>query len=276
MRIRSIKPEFWRSDDIDAMGWDDRLVFIGLWSYVDDNGVGLDKLSAITSDLFGHDLSREPTETLHRVSSALNRFARSGHITRYTVDGKNYLHITTWDEHQRVNNPNKPRYPLPTCENVDPQQALVTPDGDTPEDLPPGAVEQRNRGTEEQGLQTPSPQAASEPDRFAEFWIAYPRKDDKAKAQTAYRTARKKAPQAEIIAGAQRYAADPNRDDSFTKLPTSWLNAGSWANGPLPNRNSAPKPNSATQRNEQHAATLRRMAANQNSPFPPLAIGAGQ
>ena len=40
MRIRSIKPEFWTSDDITALAVDDRLLFIGLWSYVDDNGVG--------------------------------------------------------------------------------------------------------------------------------------------------------------------------------------------------------------------------------------------
>ena len=41
MRIRTIKPEFWRSDDITALGWATRLLFIGLWSYVDDNGVGI-------------------------------------------------------------------------------------------------------------------------------------------------------------------------------------------------------------------------------------------
>ena len=33
MRIRSIKPEFWRSDDITALSLEDRLLFIGLWSY---------------------------------------------------------------------------------------------------------------------------------------------------------------------------------------------------------------------------------------------------
>jgi hypothetical protein len=264
VRIRSIKPEFWKSDDIDAMSWDDRLVFIGLWSYVDDNGVGIDKLSAITSDLFANDLARDPTETLSRVSSALNRFSKSGHITRYSVDGKNYLHVTTWDEHQRVNNPNKERYPLPTCGNVESQQALVTPDGEPISDLPPGAGEQGNRGTEEQGSKTRASQTASEPDRFNEFWMAYPRKDDKAKAQTAYEAARKKTPQAEIIAGAQRYAADPNRDDAYTKLPASWLHAGSWANGPLPLRNGSPKPNAAAQRNADSFATLRRMQEHES------------
>ena len=63
MRIRSIKPEFWRSDDIDCLDWPTRLLFIGLWSYVDDNGVGRDRESDIAADLFSGDLSRDPRDT---------------------------------------------------------------------------------------------------------------------------------------------------------------------------------------------------------------------
>ncbi len=68
MRIRSIKPEFYRSDDIDALDWESRFLFIALWSYVDDNGVGLDKLASIAADLFAGDLERDPQETFARVS----------------------------------------------------------------------------------------------------------------------------------------------------------------------------------------------------------------
>ena len=49
MRIRSIKPEFWTSDDIADLTIEDRLLFIGLWSYVDDNGVGIDKEHLVVS-----------------------------------------------------------------------------------------------------------------------------------------------------------------------------------------------------------------------------------
>ena len=87
VRIRSIVPKFWRSDDIDSLDWHTRLVFIGLWSYVDDNGVGLDKLSAITADLFAHDFSVDPTETLRRVSLALDELSLRGMLTRYSAVG---------------------------------------------------------------------------------------------------------------------------------------------------------------------------------------------
>ena len=68
MRIRSIKPEFWRSRDIANLNWDARLVFIGLWSYVDDNGVGKDIDYDIIGDLFAADLVKDPRETVARVS----------------------------------------------------------------------------------------------------------------------------------------------------------------------------------------------------------------
>ena len=68
MRIRSIKPEFWRSEDVARLTWHDRLLFIGLWSYVDDNGVGIDHEPSIIGDLFAADMFSDPRETVARVS----------------------------------------------------------------------------------------------------------------------------------------------------------------------------------------------------------------
>jgi hypothetical protein len=148
VRIRSIKPEFWRSDDIDALDWHHRLVFIGLWSYVDDNGVGVDKLASICADLFAGDLERDPRETFARVSEALQTFAERGLIQRYSVDGRAYLFITGWKTHQRIDKPGKPRYPLPTSENAVIRESLATPSREFRETLAPGTGEQGNRGTD--------------------------------------------------------------------------------------------------------------------------------
>ncbi|WP_280201771.1 hypothetical protein, partial [Nocardia cyriacigeorgica] len=148
MRIRSIKPEFWRSDDIDALDWHHRLVFIGLWSYVDDNGVGVDKLASICADLFAGDLERDPRETFARVSEALRTFAERGLIQRYSVDGRAYLFITGWKTHQRIDKPGKPRYPLPTSENAVIRESLATPTRESSETVAPGTEEQGNRGTD--------------------------------------------------------------------------------------------------------------------------------
>ena len=88
--------------------------------------------------------------------------------------------------------------------------------------------------------------AGKSDDAFDAFWAAYPRKADKKKARQAWTRAIRDADPKTIIAGAENYAADPNRVDQYTKLPASWLNAGAWENGALPERTgggaSAPAP----------------------------------
>ena len=146
MRIRSIKPEFWRSDDIAALPISARLLFIGLWSYVDDNGVGLDKLPAIAADLFADDLSVDPTETLRRVAADTTRLSEAGLILRYKGGGKRLLFVTNWESHQIVKNPSRGHlYPLPSAENLASNKSLRRPSVDTTETLGKGAGEQDSR-----------------------------------------------------------------------------------------------------------------------------------
>ena len=149
MRIRSIKPEFWRSDDIARLSWDDRLLFIGLWSYVDDNGVGRDEERIIAADLFALD---EPfSESSLRVHGGLMRLHAANLIERYEVHGKPFLHITTWDRHQKINRPSPGRYPLPTCGNAVIHDVLTEDSLSPHSTLSAGTGEQGNRGTGEQG-----------------------------------------------------------------------------------------------------------------------------
>ena len=96
----------------------------------------------------------------------------------------------------------------------------------------PGYRESGNRTT----LEELSKKNLDNNNRFEEFWRAYPRKVGKQAALKAYIRAIRQAPEVEVIAGAIRYADDPNRVDTFTAHPTTWLNAGRWADGPLPER----------------------------------------
>lgn len=160
MRIRTIKPEFWRSDDIAALSLADRLLFVGIWSYVDDSGVGLDRLPHICADLFAPDLESDPLEVYGRVRGGLRNLAEAGLILRYSVDGKGYLYVTSWKLHQRIDKPTKSRYPSPTCTDA----KISEPSSTAPEKVAPGAVEQGNRGTGEQGSEnTSSPNAGNAP-----------------------------------------------------------------------------------------------------------------
>lgn len=71
---------------------------------------------------------------------------------------------------------------------------------------------------------------------FDRFWSAYPRKVAKAAAKKAWEKAIRVAKAEEIIAGAERYANDPNRHPAYTAHPATWLNAHRWADEPLPER----------------------------------------
>lgn len=69
---------------------------------------------------------------------------------------------------------------------------------------------------------------------FADFWSIYPKKDDKPLAKRSFEKALNRADLETILAGAERYRNDPNREPGFTKNPSTWLNADAWENGPLP------------------------------------------
>jgi len=71
---------------------------------------------------------------------------------------------------------------------------------------------------------------------FDLFWSIYPIKVGKKKAKDAFNKALGETDLATLIAGATRYAEDPNRVEAYTAHPTTWLNAGRWADQALPER----------------------------------------
>jgi hypothetical protein len=221
VRIRSIKPEFWRSDDVDALDLPTRLLFIGLWSYVDDNGVGIDKLSSIAADLFAGDMERDPRDTLARISGGLATLSERGMIDRYKVDRKAFLYVTAWTSHQRIDKPAKPRFPLPTCENAIPRDTVATLSRDLRETPATGTEEQGNRGTEEQAPQSDA--------GFDEFWSRYPRKIGKGTAVKAWKAAAKKADADAILSGLDAHLPIWAKTEAkFIPHAATWLNGERW------------------------------------------------
>lgn len=266
MRIRSIKPEFWRSDDIDALSIPDRLLFIGLWSYVDDNGVGLFSIKNIVGDLFAGDMLRDSNETLIRVKEGLKALFERSLIEIYSQDGNTYLAITNWGKHQRVPNPNKPRYPRPSADSETPlylfNESLIRPH----KSLRTGTGEQRNRGTEEQ-IPPIAPQGArsesesheptSEPTRhFEQFWALYPNHDYPDAAVREFkrvlrRTGTERVTLVALLQGAQ-VLRDEHRDPRYIPTASKWLHDGGWKNKPKPRAQQRAPVASRSQQNLDH------------------------
>jgi hypothetical protein len=228
MRIRTIKPEFWRSDDITALAREDRLLFIGLWSYVDDNGVGVDDFRAIAADLFA--LEDDQKEIRDFVREGLATLSRALLIDRYEVDGRKYIHICSWKKHQRVDRPNKVRYPGPPEDREPPTSDSKGPSGESREDVASDSrdsprLEQRNRGI--------TTTAAADADAmFDEWWSLYPRKVKKEDARKAWRAVlRKKVSPDHLIDAIRRHVAmwrNTNQDPTYIPYPATWLRKGSY------------------------------------------------
>lgn len=92
-------------------------------------------------------------------------------------------------------------------------------------------------------------------DLFNEFWNAYPKKLDKAKAFRAFKSAMKRAKFEDILAGVIAYRNDPQRNPEFTKYPTTWLNADSWENQIAPSPDSEAAERARIRREKEQEAT---------------------
>lgn len=258
MRIRTIKPEFFDSPHTAQASAVLRLAYIGLWCWADDTGHGTCNPKELEGAIFPNDdLNTLSNGEFADFRGILPQLAAVFGVVFYELDGRAYFEIPSWSRHQRVRDGSSSKFPSPadgkplfTCENIAqsdnlPQSAASC--GKTP----PGTGEQGNRGT---GEYPPNPPhaggAGDEPQDttfelipaptadadFDEFWATYPRREGKDQARKAWRKAIKRAKPAEIIAGAARYRDDPNRDPAYTKHPGPWLNAGRWADDPLPQR----------------------------------------
>lgn len=146
-RIRTIKPEFFTSLTIADLTPEQRLTFIGLWTHVDDAGRCVDDPRLIKAAVWPLD-----DRTAADIEIDLKALTESSLITRYTLNRKRYIAVTSWREHQRINRPTKSKLPAPDQgERPDPEPPTST-DGEPREDshTPHGALtedspQERNR-----------------------------------------------------------------------------------------------------------------------------------
>ncbi|KTD41850.1 hypothetical protein [Legionella parisiensis] len=106
-RIRTIKPELWTSEQVVSCSPLSRLLFIGLWSFCDDNGVHPASYIRIKAEVFPAD-----NFSVSEIKDWINELINNGLIREYMVDSKVYWIVTGWKAHQRIDRPTY-RHPLP-------------------------------------------------------------------------------------------------------------------------------------------------------------------
>ena len=124
-RIRTIKPDAFRSDSLSTIPREMRWTFAGLWTYADDAGRGRDDVRLIKADLYPLD----DAVSLSILGSDLEQLAGIGSVCRYEVDGRKYFHMPAWLDHQRINRPSPSK--LPPCPMHDEAMRSQPPMGES-------------------------------------------------------------------------------------------------------------------------------------------------
>jgi hypothetical protein len=109
-RIRSDKPEAYQSETLAEISLAAERTFKGMATIADDLGRLADKPAQINGELW----SMRGGHTKDDLESELAEMVKAGLVCRYTgCDGKRYLHLVKWDQHQKIDRPSKSR--LPRC-----------------------------------------------------------------------------------------------------------------------------------------------------------------
>jgi hypothetical protein len=107
-RIRSIKPEFWSSEQVMNCEPITRLFFIGLWNFCDDKGRHPAAERQLKALVFPGD-----NMTVATIRGMLAELSENGLIELYVVDNKEYIQVTGW-KHQKIDKPQLPKFPSPS------------------------------------------------------------------------------------------------------------------------------------------------------------------
>lgn len=96
-RIRNIKPDYWTDEKVVELGPWERLLFIGLWNFADDEGYMPYSPKRIKMQVF-------PADALD-VSVLVQNLLEASLIDLYDYESGLVLHIRHWKRHQKVSNP---------------------------------------------------------------------------------------------------------------------------------------------------------------------------
>ena len=168
-RIRSIKPDFWTSEQVMECSPNARLMFIGMWNFADDHGRMPAAPKTIKAQIF-------PSDEIdaQNVRRMIDELSSNGLIRIYEVDGKEFLVVTGW-HHQKIDKRQPAKYPEPPPEDSTNVRRTVSTDLRGSE----GIGEERKHCTVAKATRTK--QSYSE--EFEGFWQAYPRTPTMSKSE---------------------------------------------------------------------------------------------
>lgn len=108
MPNRIIKESIRTSDSINELNWFEECLFYRLIVSCDDFG----RFDGRPAIIKGSCFPLKENVTVKTIKDALNKLATAGLVNLYMVDGKPYLSLPTWEQHQTIR-AKKSKYPSP-------------------------------------------------------------------------------------------------------------------------------------------------------------------
>lgn len=225
-RSRILKPTFFTNEDLAALPFEARLLFAGLWTLADRQGIVEDRPRRIKACLF-------PYDELD-VDALLQVLYEHAFIHRYAVGPVSYLHITNFLMHQNPHpRESKSSYPLP---------GLGTPKASLGHalDTPSPAVSVSVSVSDSVSVPNARPRLGTPkarlrlafPALFVRFWDAYPRKVGKGDALKAWEQLDPDETLVEAmldgLAWQREQLAWTKDGGEFIPHPATWLRAKRW------------------------------------------------
>lgn len=110
-RIRTIKPEFFTSEQIVECSTNARLLFVGMWCFCDDAGIHPASVKRLKMEVFPAD-----DFTISQVEIWISELVNHGLLVVYEANGQSYWSVTGWN-HQRIDRPSY-KYPQPVISTI--------------------------------------------------------------------------------------------------------------------------------------------------------------
>jgi hypothetical protein len=145
-RIRTIKPEFFRSPDTALCSYRARILYLAMWSWADDWGIGETNVYGLLGFAFCDTDEVTPAE----IPCLLNEIQSAYEVEFYENRGRHFYAIPTWEKHQKTERRAAKRNPSPDEPDSKPDKRFHS-DEETPRQnlgkSPIGTGEQGNRRT---------------------------------------------------------------------------------------------------------------------------------
>lgn len=242
-RIRNIKPETFDDPDLNALPFDLRWLFVGLWTEADRDGRLEDDPRLIKARLLPYDA----IDCDAMLSALAPKF-----ITRYTVKGRNFIQINNFVEHQKFHKDERSRN-LPGPNRREPRASTLPtpcqhPAGTLPAPCQQAGILKSESGILKSGYSGAAAPAAPDPG-FAQFQAGYPKGPNVGTFKHAAKAWKRLKPEqrAAALDALPDYAASEGATKEggrFVPTPQKWLADEWWLRdfGRAEASRSAPRP----------------------------------